>query len=564
MYRRVVFFVLILTWTVALHGAVPVTITPVTAQHGIVVAGHPQAAEAGLAVLKAGGNAVDAAVATSFALGIAEPYASGVGGKLVLLYYEASSHRVYVVDAMDAAGSIDVAAYRRRPSAGRTQGYGAVAVPGLVAGLWTAHQRWGHKPWADDAAPAIALARDGVRVLPKTRDFFEEQLKKLTRGDAEIARIFLPKGALPDVGAVLRNPDLVLTLEQIAQHGRDGFYRGPVAEKLVAAFRAHDSAITADDLARYEPRVAEPVSIAFAGCTVFAPPPPTSGSAMLLPALKALEGEFADTSHPLRSSDTLTLFGEVWRRVEQPAYDMIGDSPDSLAKLHRALSPAAIEGLRKSSLEAVSHAEKAAAFISAPEEALMASTTHFIVVDADGNVVCATQSLSTHFGAGVVPPGTGVVLNDSMSNFDYEHPSNPGFVAPGRRPRSTVCPTLVLKDGRPVLALGVPGSATIPSTLLQVLLDRFEWHRPLAEAIGDARFHFKPRWKRGDTDLMETEVPLSPDVASALQEHGWTPKAFGPAGRGRHFAGLNAVEFETNGTLSGYADPRRTNAAVGY
>lgn len=204
-------------------------------KRGMVVAGHPQAVAAGIAVLKTGGNAIDAAIATSLALGVAEPYASGLGGKLVMLYYEAESGRIYVVEAMDAAGSLDVPAYLKRPTEDHSYGYGAACVPGLAAGLWTAHQKWGSRAWADDVKPAIELAREGFQVLPKSRDLFEEQIKKLSHGDPEIARIFLVNRQLPSPGSVLPNPDLAHTMELLAQGGRDGFYRGPVAEAIAAA-----------------------------------------------------------------------------------------------------------------------------------------------------------------------------------------------------------------------------------------------------------------------------------------------------------------------------------------
>ena len=214
---------------------VPVNVIPVVARHGMVVAGHPEATQAGVAVLQAGGNAIDAAVAVSLSLGVAEPYGSGLGGKLMLLYYEAATRKTYAVDAMDAAGSLDVAAYLPRPEEDRSYGYGSVCVPGLAAGLWTAHQKWGKLKWADNVAPAIKLAREGFEILPKTRDFFAEQEKKLRRGDPEIARLYLPEGQLPVVGSRLPSADLARTMELLAQHGRDGFYRGPVAEAIVAA-----------------------------------------------------------------------------------------------------------------------------------------------------------------------------------------------------------------------------------------------------------------------------------------------------------------------------------------
>ncbi len=176
--NRLAILCLGLLFAATLNGT-PVTVTPVTAKHGMVVAGHPQATAIGVEVLKSGGNAIDAAVATSLALGVAEPYGSGLGGKLMLLYFEAKTGRTHVVDAMDAAGSFDVAAYLGRPAEERSYGFGAVCVPGLGAGLWAAHQKWGAKKWADNVRPAIGLARDGFLILPKTRDFFADLRARL-------------------------------------------------------------------------------------------------------------------------------------------------------------------------------------------------------------------------------------------------------------------------------------------------------------------------------------------------------------------------------------------------
>jgi gamma-glutamyltranspeptidase/glutathione hydrolase len=202
----------------------------------MVVAAHPAAAAIGVEILKAGGNAADAAVAVSLAVGVAEPYGSGLGGKLMMLYREAKSGRTFVIEAMDACGSaIDVEAYRKLPAEAHSYGYSAVCVPGLAAGLWAAHQKWGVRPWAEDVAPAVALARQGFEILPKTRDFFEEQEAKLRRGDPELARLYLVDSRLPAIGTRLANDDLARTMERLARQGRDGFYRGEVAERIVAA-----------------------------------------------------------------------------------------------------------------------------------------------------------------------------------------------------------------------------------------------------------------------------------------------------------------------------------------
>ena len=542
----------------------PVTVTPVIARHGMVVAGHPQAAEAGRKVLQAGGNAIDAAIATSLALGVAEPYASGLGGKLMLLYYESAAGRTYVIDAMDAAGaSLDVPAYVKRPVEQHGYGYGAVCVPGLAAGLWMAHARWGARPWSEDVQPAVALALAGFEVLPKSRDFFEEQAKKLHRGDAEIARLYLPRGQLPEVGSLLPNPDLAHTLTLLAQRGRDGFYRGPVAAAIVAAMAKGGGVITAGDLANYEARLTEPVGIAFRGYRILSAPPPANGAAMFMPALKALEDDSFDAG-PLRTARNLDRLGRVWRLVEPEAYRLIADTPESRGSFEKMVAPGSIQALRAKAIANALGLSDATVRAPSSDQSALAATTHFIVVDAYGNIVCATQSLSVHFGAGVVPPGTGVVLNDSMSNFEFTEPTHLNYVAAGRRPRSTISPTIVFRQGKPVFALGIPGAARIPTSTLQVLLDHLVLQRPLAEAIGDTRFHFVIPWKQGEVETFEAEQSFPAAQAAGLRALGWKVVLPEAAGRGRLFSGINAVELNSDGTLTGYADPRRTNVADGY
>jgi gamma-glutamyltranspeptidase / glutathione hydrolase len=573
---------------VTLAGAeVPVTVEPVTAAHGMVVAGHPQAAAIGAAVLAGGGNAIDAAVATSLALGVAEPYASGFGGKLMLLYYEAKSGQTFVVDAMDACGSaIDVPAYRQRGEDAPYVGYSAVCVPGLGAGLWTAHQKWGARKWADDVRPAVALARAGFRVLPKSRDFMAEQEKKLRGGDAEIARLYLPGGELPVTGSLLANEDLARTLERYAQEGRDAIYRGPIAGAIVAAAQRGGGVLTAADFARYEPRVTEPVTIEFRGHRLVGAPPPASGPALFFAIMKVLETE--TLTAPLRSAANLDTIGRVWRVVQPQVSRVIGDVSESRFLVEKLLAPDSIAAIRAKALAPAEQRKKAAGASRGAGnwpaladiergpgarfpigddryyESAMAATTHFIVVDAQGNIVCATQSLSLHFGAGVVAPGTGFVLNDSMSNFAFADPKSLNAVAPGKRSRSTIAPTIVFRAGRPEFALGIPGAARIPTAMLQALLDHLVLGRSLADAIGDTRVHFVAASRRDEEETFEAEQSFPAAEADALRARGWKVVLPEATGRGRHFGGINAIEFNRDGTLTGYADPRRTNVAVGY
>lgn len=586
--------VLVLTLLVlarSVQAAVPVTVTPVTARHGMVVAGHPEATQAGVAVLQAGGNAIDAAVAVSLSLGVAEPYGSGLGGKLMLLYYEAATGKTYAVDAMDTAGSLDVAAYLPRPEEDRSYGYGSVCVPGLAAGLWTAHQKWGKLKWADDVAPAIKLARGGFEILPKTRDFFAEQEKKLRRGDPEIARLYLPGGQLPSVGSRLPNADLARTLELLAQHGRDGFYRGPVAAAIVAAAQKGGGVLTAADLASYEARLTEPLQLDFRGYRLLASPPPTNGAPLFLTIMKVLEDE--PFTGPLRSPVNLDKIGRVWREVQPLVQRSIGDAPEAVFNYEKMVAPDSIAAIRAKvratdtpvrtvagiqggarPLDALARLKENLPGGQVPPQAsfddsgfsadVAAATTHFLVADSAGNIVCATQSQSLHFGAGVVPPGTGVVLNDSMSNFAYGEAKSINYVAPGKRPRSTISPTIVFRGGKPVFAIGIPGAARIPTAMLQALLDRLALDRPLAEAIGDTRIHWDSNWRKDDEVSLNAEQSYSPADVQALSALGWKVELPEAPGTGRYFGGINAIELDAGGGYTGYADPRRTNVAAGW
>lgn len=545
--------------------AVPVRVEPVTAPHGMVVAGHPEAAQAGVEILKAGGNAIDAAVAVSLALGVAEPYGSGLGGKLMLLYHDAKSGRTYALDAMDAAPSVDVAAYVKRPDEVRSYGYGSVCVPGLAAGLALAHEKWGRLKWADDVAPSIRLAREGFTILPKTRDFFAEQEKKLRRGDAEIARLYLPGGELPAVGTRLANADLAHTLELVAAHGRDGFYRGPVAAAIVAASARGGGAITLDDLAHYEARVSEPLTLDFRGYRLLAAPPPASGPALFLTILKVLEDQDFGGG-PLRRADNLDLLGRTWRVVSPLVYRDIADAPQAWFNFEKLVAPDSIAALRAQVRAARPAPAKSAAWLDDGgfSSDTAAATTHFAVADAEGNFVCATQSQSLHFGAGVVPPGTGVVMNDSMSNFSFSEPRSLNYLAPGRRSRSTISPLIAFRDGRAVFAMGIPGAARIPTAMLQALLDHIVLRRSFADAIGDTRVHWDNNWRRGDDDTVEAERSLPESEVVALRALGWKVDRSEAPGTGRRFGGINVIERHPDGSYTGYADPRRTNAAAGY
>ena len=321
--------------------------------------------------------------------------------------------------------------------------------------------------------------------------------------------------------------------------------------------------LTAADLANYEVRLTEPLQLDFRGYRLLASPPPTNGAPLFLTIMKVLEDE--TFTGLLRSPANLDLIGRVWREVQPLVQRSIGDAPEAVFNYEKMVAPDSIAAIRAKA-RAADVPAKQVAWVddSGFSEAAAAATTHFAVADSAGNIVCATQSQSLHFGAGVVPPGTGIVLNDSMSNFAYGDAKSINYVAPGKRPRSTISPTIVFRAGQPVFAIGIPGAARIPTAMLQSLLDRLALDRPLAEAIGDTRIHWDSNWRKDDEVSVNAEQSYPADDVQALFALGWKVVQPEPAGTGRYFGGINAIELNAGGGYTGYADPRRTNTAAGY
>lgn len=528
----------------ALLWAQALRVESVIAPHGLVVSAHPEASAIGVEVLRAGGNAMDAAVATSLAVGIAEPYGSGLGGKLVMLYHDAATGKTTALEALDQAGSeFSFPKIRALGREADNNGWTSVCVPGLPAGLFEAHRRWGSRPWADNVAPAVRLARDGFTVIPGIRRLFAEREDVLRRGDPEIARLYLPGGQLPAVGARLANPDLARTLELLAQHGREGFYRGPVAEAIVAAVRRGGGWLTLEDFANYQVRLSEPLRAEVAGRTLLGVPPPNHGTAIVFATLRLLE--LLPRWPALREPASIDAFGRAYLMISGRARATLGDAPEARAAAEELIArPMPV-------LPPTTPARDGDA------------TTHLVVVDRHGNIACVTQSLSLHFGAGVIAPGTGVVLNNTMSNFNYTDPKLPNHAAPAKRPWSTTSPIIVFENARPVLALGLPGGTRIPSGLAQVLADHLFHDRPFAEAMNDVRLNWTAQ-PQDKTQTVEAEAGLSRTTAEALVRLGWKVETRWKPGASSHFGGINAIALNPDGSRTGYADPRRTNSAQGH
>ncbi|NDV62203.1 gamma-glutamyltransferase [Puniceicoccales bacterium CK1056] len=541
------------------------SIVPVMGDQGMVVAGHPEAAEIGLSVLKSGGNAMDAAVAASFALGVAEPYGSGIGGKCVIVYFEAESGETWFFEGLDESGAeLDVEAFVEAGSDARAEGALGVGVPGLVATMEAAHEKLGSRPWAELLEPSIRLARDGFTVVPGMKVFFERRIERI-QSHPECARLYMPGGAVPEEGTRLPNPDLATTMEHIAAKGRQGFYEGRVAELIVNELQSKGSSLTLSDFKHYKAQVSKPLTADWEGYELMTATPPVSGGATVLLALKVLEGHSWPDSEPFRTANNIDHWGRAMRHVYPVIQDTIADVPEAMDSWEKLVDPEAVAQLRKAALKTDLAGISEQDGLEAAEPLASGPggwTTHFVVADSKGNVASVTQSLSHHFGSGVIAPGTGVILNNSLNNFSTFNPEGVNYAAPQKRARSTIAPMIVLKDGRPVLAIGLPGGQRIPTTLIQVLIDHLQFGSGLGEAISSPRFHLLRSWSaEPDSDLFQMEKDTSLELSTHLREKGWQVEVSDDT---EFFGGVTGLEISGEGKLTGWADYRRTNHAVGY
>lgn len=548
----------------------------VRADHGMVVTAHRLASDVGVAVLRKGGNAVDAAVAVGYALAVVYPSAGNIGGggfmtirlrdgRTTFLDFrerapQAASKDMY----LDAAGNV---------VPGRsTAGYLAVGVPGSVAGFETALTRFGTRPRAELMAPAIRLARDGFVLEESDSDVIAGGAKKLGK-DPAAAQIFLKDGRPPAAGDRLVQTDLADSLALIADKGPDAFYKGPIAEKIAKASAAKGGILASADFSAYGVRELAPITCRYRGYEIISSPPPSSGGVILCEILNVLEG------YPLAhlgpgSAETVHYMVEAMRHAYADRNAALGD-PDFvknpvttlLDKAYAAKIRAAITPFRAGKSEEV----KPLALAESHE------TTHYSIVDEQGNAVSVTYTLNGSFGAGVVADGTGILLNNEMDDFT----SKPGVanlyglvqgeanaIAPGKTPLSSMSPTIVTKDGKLFMVIGSPGGARIITITLEAILNVIDHGMTISEAIDAPRIHHQ--WLP-DKVVMEP-FALSRDTQKILAEMGhdvgidpnWT--IWGQAA-GILVGGdsLQAIEAGTGARLNGAMDARsQTGRAAGY
>jgi len=541
----------------------------IEARNGMVVAQESRAARIGLAVLERGGNAVDAAVATGFAMAVTYPRAGNVGGGGYMVIRLAERQRGQRNIAIDYRETAPAAATREMfldekgnadPRRSRDSAL-AIGVPGTVAGLALAHQRFGsgRLTLAELMAPAIALARDGFAVEDDTADSLPQARTRLGRWPSS-ARIFLKSdGNVLAPGDMLVQRDLADTLEAIAQRGPRAFYEGPVAEKIAAAVQAAGGIMTADDLRNYRPQIRRPVRGRYRGHEIISMPPSSSGGVVLIEMLNVLEG-YKLNEHD--DASRLHLMIEAMRRAYADRAAYLGDPAVVTAPLTRLMSKRYAAQLRAGiNPERATPSHEIHRDVPLPREG--ENTTHFSVIDRYGNAVSNTYTLNFSYGVGLVADGTGVLLNNELDDF-AARPATPnafGLIGgdanapgPNKRPLSSMTPTIVIKNDRPVIVTGSPGGSRIITTVLQVIVNLIDRNMDVYEAVAAPRIHHQ--WS---PDRLLVEQGFSNETIAALEGRGHKIERRPLGG-----TSANTILVTPRGLL-GAADPRtRGSLAAGY
>ena len=541
------------------HGITASAFRPsVMGRNGMVTSGQSLASQAGIQTLMAGGNAVDAAIATAAALGVVEPASSGVGGDGFILIYWAQTGQVTAVNATGPAPAAATRARYLEDGGIPMKGMRSVSVPGLVDGWLLAHERYGALPLEDVFQPAIALCEDGFPVSYLLADGMRAENERFA-AEPYTRAVFTNDGEPIPAGALLRNRNLGATLRKIAQDGREAFYEGEIAAAIAEFSRARDGLLTAEDLANYHAHWAEPIHVNYRGYEVYEMPPNSSGH-ILLQELNIVE-LFDLQSLGCNTAESIHLMVEAKKLCFADREKYMADPEWVDIPLEGMLSKAyAAEQAKRIDL-------KQAAFdVPAGGPEAHEDTTCFCTADREGNMVCLLQSIQSGFGSSLIAGETGILLNNRMTYWHLEE-GHPNCLMPGKRVRHTMNPVIVTKDGKPLLACGTPGADTQVQTNLQLITHLLDFGMTPQEAVS------APRW-RSLQNPMESTIPhvcsnnlqledrLPASVQDSLSRRGHELELVGDWG-GPGSAQVIMVHPES-GALIGGSDPRRDGYAIGF
>ena len=519
--RRIFVLFLLVVFIAPAHAARQ----PVHARHAMVVAQESIAADVGVSVLQKGGNAVDAAVAVGFALAVTHPFAGNLGGGGYMLVRlsdgratfidfrerapERASHDMY----LDAQG---------KPTRDSIEGWRSSGVPGTVRGFELALSKYGKRSWNDDLAPAVELATKGFPV-----SYALSQSLRISRSlgtSADSKRIFQKNGAFFDVGDLLVQPELAQTLERIARNGANEFYEGETAQRLAREMSAHGGLISLSDLKGYRAIERTPLQGTYKGYTILTAPPSSSGGIALLEMLGILEGTNYERGGA-GSASAIHYLAEAMRRAYADRNAYVGDPDFVKVPIAGLLDPAYLARLR-ASIDPERATPSSLVRPGRPAGTEHDQTTHYTVVDAEGNAVAVTYTLNGGYGNGITVPGLGFLLNNEMDDFAAK-PGTPNMfglvqgesnaIQPGKRPLSSMTPTIVVKDGKLFMTAGAPGGSRISTAVLQVILNVVDFGMNVQDAVDAARVHHQ--WL---PDTLSLEHGISPDTVALLQARGYT------------------------------------------
>jgi gamma-glutamyltranspeptidase/glutathione hydrolase len=515
---------------------------PVRAAHGMVVAQEPIAADVGLAVLKAGGNAVDAAIAVGFALAVTHPMAGNLGGGGFMLVRLANGKTTFLDFREAAPGKANRDMYLGpdgNPTKDSIFGWRSSGVPGSVAGFEAAYKKFGSKPWQELMAPSVKLARDGFPVSPSLAESLTGKQNPIA-ADPESVRIFLRDHNPYRVGETLKQTDLADTLERISKDGARGFYEGETAKRLAAAMAAHGGLITTDDLKSYKAVERVPLEGDYKEFHLITAPPPSAGGVGLLQMLGMLAGTHYD-SDGANSPKAVHYEAEAMRRFYADRSEYLGDPDFYNVPVRSLLDPAYLTWRRKSiDPEHATPSEAIEPGLPRAQSAHLSwtegnDTTHYNVVDAKGNAVAVTYTLNNLYGNGITTPGLGFLLNDEMDDFAAK-PGSPNMfgvlggdanaIEPGKRPLSSMTPTIITRGGKLFMVVGAPGGSRITTGVMQVILDVLDFHMNPQDAVDLPRFHHQ--WK---PDVLSIQNGFPPQAADALARMGYQIKPIGGVAR---------------------------------
>ena len=538
------------------------TVRAVTAEHGMVVAQERIAAEIGADILRQGGNAVDAAVATGFALAVTYPRAGNIGGGGFMVIHSAGRNEDVAIDYRETAPAAITRDIflgpdgKPDPDKSRNSALG-IGVPGTVAGLALALEKYGSGRFTlpQILKPAIELARDGFVVTDDMADTLSDMYRRMARWPGSAGALAREGGAPLQEGDRLIQADLAATLSAIAEQGPRGFYEGPVAEKLAAAVRDAGGIMTADDLKSYQAVSRSPVRGNYRGYDIVSMPLPSSGGTVLLQSLNILEG-FPMADMKQGSAPSLHLMIEAMKRAYADRARYLGDPAFVNAPVN-VLITKDYAATQRATIDLARATPAGDVLAVSPREG--SNTTHYSVVDSSGNAVSNTYTLNFPYGVGLVAAGTGVLLNNELDDFTAAPGASNAFglvgfeanlPGPGKRPLSSMSPTIVLKDGKPVLVTGSPGGSRIISAVLQIVVDVIDYKMNVAAAVAAPRVHHQ--WM---PDEVRVERGFPEEVLNELKAKGH--QVIEPLGQ----TSANSIAI-TPGGVFGAPDPRTRGAAA--